>query len=81
MVRSGMTHCVLESTSHGLAQGRAIASEFDIAVVTNITHEHLDYHGSWQNYLEAKGGLLFESLWQTSRKKIGNPQDRCPEQR
>ena len=72
MVRSGMTHCVLESTSHGLAQGRAIASEFDIAVVTNITHEHLDYHGSWQNYLEAKG-LLFESLWQTSRKKIGNP--------
>lgn len=72
MVRAGMTHCVLESTSHGLAQGRAIASEFDIAVVTNITHEHLDYHGNWQNYLEAKG-LLFESLWQTSPKKIGNP--------
>jgi len=72
MVRAGMTHCVLESTSHGLAQGRAIASEFDIAVVTNITHEHLDYHGDWQHYLEAKG-LLFESLWSTRRKKIGNP--------
>lgn len=72
MVRAGMTHCVLESTSHGLAQGRAIASEFDIAVVTNVTHEHLDYHGDWQHYLEAKG-LLFESLWLTSRKKIGNP--------
>ena len=40
--------------------------------MTNITHEHLDYHGSWQNYLEAKG-LLFDSLWQTSRNKIGNP--------
>lgn len=72
MVRAGMTHCVLESTSHGLAQGRAIASEFDIAVVTNVTHEHLDYHGDWQHYLEAKG-LLFESLWTTAPKKIGNP--------
>src|SRR5690606_34771964 len=37
MVHAGMTHCVLESTSHGLAQGRAVASEFDVAVVTNIT--------------------------------------------
>ncbi|NLB70928.1 MAG: UDP-N-acetylmuramoyl-L-alanyl-D-glutamate--2,6-diaminopimelate ligase [Chloroflexi bacterium] len=72
MVRAGMTHCVLESTSHGLAQGRAIASEFDIAVVTNVTHEHFDYHGDYQHYLKAKG-LLFESLWVTSQKKIGNP--------
>ena len=72
MVRAGMTHCILESTSHGLAQGRAIASEFDIAVVTNITHEHLDYHGDWQHYLQAKG-LLFESLWQTLPKAIANP--------
>ena len=72
MVRQGMTHCVLESTSHGLAQRRAVASEFDIAAVTNVTHEHLDYHGSWQEYLAAKG-LLFESLWQTAPKKIGNP--------
>lgn len=71
MVHAGMTHCVLESTSHGLVQGRAIASEFDIAVVTNVTHEHLDYHGDWQHYLEAKG-LLFESLWSTAPKKIGN---------
>ncbi|NLE83049.1 MAG: UDP-N-acetylmuramoyl-L-alanyl-D-glutamate--2,6-diaminopimelate ligase [Chloroflexi bacterium] len=72
MVRAGMTHCILESTSHGLAQERAIASEFDIAVVTNITHEHLDYHGDWQKYLEAKGRLV-ESLWATHRKSIGNP--------
>ena len=72
MVQAGMTHCVLESTSHGLAQGRAIASEFDIAVITNVTHEHFDYHGDWQHYLEAKG-LLFESLWSTTPKKIGNP--------
>lgn len=71
MVRAGMTHCILESTSHGLAQGRTIAAEFDIAVVTNVTHEHLDYHGDWQHYLAAKG-LLFESLWSPAPKKIGN---------
>jgi UDP-N-acetylmuramoyl-L-alanyl-D-glutamate--2,6-diaminopimelate ligase len=72
MVAAGMTHCVLESTSHGLAQGRVIACDFDVAVVTNVTHEHLDYHGSYEKYLEAKG-LLFESLAQTPRKRGGNP--------
>jgi UDP-N-acetylmuramoyl-L-alanyl-D-glutamate--2,6-diaminopimelate ligase len=61
MVGAGMTHCVLEATSHGLAQHRVAACEFDIAVVTNITHEHLDYHGSLADYLQAKG-ILFESL-------------------
>ena len=33
-------------------------TEFDLGVVTNITHEHLDYHGSWEAYLEAKGQLF-----------------------
>jgi UDP-N-acetylmuramoyl-L-alanyl-D-glutamate--2,6-diaminopimelate ligase len=44
MVEAGQTHCVLETTSHGLAQHRVDACEFDIGVVTNITHEHLDIH-------------------------------------
>ncbi|MDP6793402.1 MAG: Mur ligase family protein, partial [Anaerolineales bacterium] len=61
MVASGMTHGVLEATSHGLAQQRVAACEFDLAVVTNITHEHLDYHGSLADYLQAKA-MLFESL-------------------
>lgn len=61
MVSAGLTHCVLEATSHGLAQGRVTACEFDIAVVTNITHEHLDFHGSLQAYRDAKA-LLFEGL-------------------
>lgn len=61
MVAAGLTHCVLETTSHGLAQGRVTACEFDIAVVTNITHEHLDFHGSLQAYRDAKA-LLFEGL-------------------
>ncbi|HMN13514.1 MAG TPA: Mur ligase family protein, partial [Bellilinea sp.] len=43
MVDAGLTHVILESTSHGLAQGRVTACEYDIGVVTNITHEHLDY--------------------------------------
>lgn len=58
MVDAGITHCVLECTSHGLAQHRVSAISFDLAVVTNITHEHLDYHGSWEGYLQAKARLF-----------------------
>ena len=61
MVEAGLTHCILEATSHGLAQHRISACEFDIAVVTNITHEHLDYHGSYEAYFDAKASL-FRSL-------------------
>ncbi len=61
MVEAGMTHCVLETTSHGLAQHRVDGCEYDIAVITNITHEHLDMHGSYEAYRAAKG-ILFESL-------------------
>jgi UDP-N-acetylmuramoyl-L-alanyl-D-glutamate--2,6-diaminopimelate ligase len=66
-VESGITHVVLETTSHGLAAGRVNGAEFDIGVVTNITHEHLDYHGSWEAYLAAKG-RLFEGLSQPKQK-------------
>jgi UDP-N-acetylmuramoyl-L-alanyl-D-glutamate--2,6-diaminopimelate ligase len=60
MVRQGMTHAVIETTSHGLAQYRVLPGEFDIGVVTNITHEHLDYHGSQEAYRQAKGRLFSE---------------------
>jgi UDP-N-acetylmuramoyl-L-alanyl-D-glutamate--2,6-diaminopimelate ligase len=72
MVSEGLTHVVLEVTSHGLAQHRADACEFDVAVITNITHEHLDYHGSYESYRGAKG-CLFASLGSTSTKTQGNP--------
>jgi UDP-N-acetylmuramoyl-L-alanyl-D-glutamate--2,6-diaminopimelate ligase len=68
MVASGMSHVVLETTSHGLEQKRVAACEFDVGVVTNITHEHLDYHGSYEEYLAAKGSLLTE-LSKTVQKK------------
>ena len=69
MVNTGMTHCVLEATSHGLAQHRVDACEFDVAVVTNITHEHLDIHGSLEAYHAAKG-ILFTSLATAANKGL-----------
>ena len=71
MVAAGLSHCVLEVTSHGLAQHRVTACEFDVAAVTNITHEHLDYHKSYENYRAAKG-QLFAAL-ATSAAKVGGP--------
>ncbi len=58
MVDADLTHCILEATSHGLAQQRVGAIDFDLAVVTNITHEHLDYHGSYEAYFAAKAALF-----------------------
>lgn len=49
---------VLEVTSHALDQHRFLGVKFDIGVITNITHEHLDYHKSFQNYLNAKSKLI-----------------------
>jgi UDP-N-acetylmuramoyl-L-alanyl-D-glutamate--2,6-diaminopimelate ligase len=72
MVEAGLTHVVLETTSHGWAQYRVDACEFDIGVVTNITHEHLDQHGSFENYRAAKA-RLFLSLEKTRPKPQGNP--------
>lgn len=71
MVQAGLTHAVIETTSHGLAQHRVDACEFDIAVITNITHEHLDYHGSYEGYRAAKA-RLFEMLAHTPPKAHGN---------
>lgn len=68
MVEAGMEYAVLESTSHGLAQHRVTACEYDVAALTNITHEHLDYHGTFEAYREAKA-LLFRSLADSYRKE------------
>lgn len=62
MVLEGCTHAVLEVTSHGLDQHRVAGCAFDVAVVTNVTHEHLDYHGTWEAYLAAKARLFHALL-------------------
>ena len=72
MAEAGLTHVVLETTSHGWSQYRVDACEFDIGVLTNITHEHFDEHGSYENYRAAKA-RLFESLERTLEKPQGNP--------
>ena len=72
MVNAGLTHVILETTSHGLAQNRVTACEYDIAVVTNITHEHLDFHGNYDGYFSAKA-RLFRMLEETVEKPQGNP--------
>jgi UDP-N-acetylmuramoyl-L-alanyl-D-glutamate--2,6-diaminopimelate ligase len=71
MVAAGTSHAIVEATSHGLAQHRVSACEFDVAIVTNLSHEHLDYHGDWAGYLEAKSRLV-EGL-QTAEQKPGVP--------
>jgi len=61
MVEAGMEIAVLEATSHGLEQHRVSACDFDVAIVTNVTHEHLDIHGSLEGYRRAKT-MLFRHL-------------------
>ncbi len=72
MVEAGLTHVVLETTSHGWSQYRVDACEFDVGVVTNITHEHMNEHGTYENYRAAKA-RLFSSLEITKDKPQGNP--------
>jgi UDP-N-acetylmuramoyl-L-alanyl-D-glutamate--2,6-diaminopimelate ligase len=72
MVEARLTHVVLETTSHGWSQHRVEACEFDIGVVTNITHEHMNEHGSFENYRAAKA-RLFSNLEITLNKPQGNP--------
>ena len=52
---------MLETTSHGLALERVAEVAYDVAVLTNITHEHLDLHGTYEAYVAAKRSL-FERL-------------------
>ncbi len=54
MVDAGCSHAVLEMSSHALAQRRTAGIQLDTACVTNVAHDHLDYHGSPHNYRSAK---------------------------
>jgi UDP-N-acetylmuramoyl-L-alanyl-D-glutamate--2,6-diaminopimelate ligase len=61
MVAAGDAAAVIETTSHGLALGRVDSIAYDVAIMTNLTHEHLELHGSWEAYRDAKLSL-FERL-------------------
>ncbi len=58
MVVAGCRWAVIEATSHGLALHRVDECEFDIAAVTNLSRDHLDFHGSVEAYMAAKGRLF-----------------------
>jgi len=68
MVDAGDAAVVLETTSHGLALDRVAAVDYDVAILTNLTHEHLELHGTWEAYRDAKLSL-FERL----RRPAGSP--------
>jgi UDP-N-acetylmuramoyl-L-alanyl-D-glutamate--2,6-diaminopimelate ligase len=59
MVAAGNDSVVMEATSHGLAQARTRNVAFDVGILTNLTSEHLEYHGSLDNYRAAKA-MLFQ---------------------
>ncbi|MGG1516832.1 UDP-N-acetylmuramoyl-L-alanyl-D-glutamate--2,6-diaminopimelate ligase [Paenibacillus oryzisoli] len=61
MVEADCAYAVMEVTSQGLDAGRVLGCNFRTAVLTNITQDHLDYHGTMDNYIAAKG-LLFSRL-------------------
>jgi UDP-N-acetylmuramoyl-L-alanyl-D-glutamate--2,6-diaminopimelate ligase len=61
MADAGNDVAVVETTSHGLAADRVRGIAYDVAILTNLTHEHLEYHGSWEAYRDAKLSL-FERL-------------------
>ena len=58
MVAAGLSHAVLESSSHALAQHRLDAVDFDLAVWTHLSPEHLDFHGDMEGYFRAKAALV-----------------------
>ncbi len=61
MVRHGCRAAVMETSSHALHQGRTSALDFRVAVFTNLTGDHLDYHGTMDRYADAKA-ILFQRL-------------------
>lgn len=74
MVKSGCTHTFMEASSHAIHQQRIAGLEFAGAVFTNITHDHLDYHITFENYIYAKK-MLFDGLPKTAFSLI-NVDDR-----
>src|SRR5688572_14002725 len=60
-VDAGDEYFVLETTAHALDQNRVFGIRFTRSVIRNVTHEHLDYHPDYENYLHAKSRLFLNS--------------------
>lgn len=68
MVNTGVSNVIMEVSSHALHQARVEGIDFDVAIFTNLTHDHLDYHGTFEDYGASKR-LLFEDHLARSKKK------------
>lgn len=75
MVHNGTEALVMEASSHGLAFGRCDEVDFDIAVFTNLTRDHLDFHGTEEEYREAKAKLFQRMVDPSRHRKIVNIDD------
>ena len=79
-VSRGATELVTEVSSHALDQGRAACVNFDVAVFTNLTRDHLDYHQTMEKYFAAKRLLFDGTVYPAPRVAVINAQDpRCGE--
>jgi UDP-N-acetylmuramoyl-L-alanyl-D-glutamate--2,6-diaminopimelate ligase len=74
-VDGGATEAVMEVSSHALEQERIFGLAFDVAIFTNLTRDHLDYHGSMENYFAAKRKLFDGSVISPPRVAILNQDD------
>ena len=79
MRQQGVEWLVLETTSQGLAQNRVWGVPYSVAVMTNVTHEHLDYHRTFERYRDAKRKLfkMTNKNRRGLRAGIGFRQERC----
>jgi UDP-N-acetylmuramoyl-L-alanyl-D-glutamate--2,6-diaminopimelate ligase len=69
-VKAGAENVAMEVSSHALCQDRVDGLEFDVAVWTNLTRDHLDYHGDMESYFEAKRRLFTEHLAAAGRRVL-----------
>jgi UDP-N-acetylmuramoyl-L-alanyl-D-glutamate--2,6-diaminopimelate ligase len=69
MVKEGISHVIMEVSSHGLDLDRVFGCQFDGVVFTNLTSEHLDYHKTLEQYFESKKKLFLDSLVKSRKKR------------
>jgi len=69
IVNAGGRAAAMEVSSHALAQERTRGIEWDVAVFTNLTQDHLDFHGTMENYFEAKAKLFLQLPSQSKKKR------------